>query len=188
MFTGLIEDVGLIRDIRTRGNYQVLTIETCLADGTMAIGDSLSCDGACLTVTVVEDGRLVVEASQETASRTILDYYKAGQNLNLERALKVGQRLGGHFVLGHVDCTGKIDLIKPVGDSVEVAVSYDTDFDPLVIEKGSIAVNGMSLTVNSVRSGWLSVNLIPHTVGQTTIASFAKGDPVSYTHLTLPTN
>lgn len=179
MFTGLIEDVGTITDLGTRGNYRILTIRSRLADEHLHLGDSVDCDGACLTVVEVNRGSFVVEASQETAARTILNGYKRGTTLNLERALQVGGRLGGHFVSGHVDCTGKVDYARRVGESLEVAVGFDRKFDPLVIEKGSIAVNGISLTVNAVRPGWFSVNLIPHSVGRTTVGQFQSGDNVN---------
>lgn len=179
MFTGLIEDVGTVTDLRTRGNFRILTIASTLAGSELRIGDSVDCDGACLTVVEIGSGSFTVEASQETAARTILEHYRRGSRINLERALQVGSRLGGHFVLGHVDCTGTVEYTRPVGESLEIAVKYDQSFDPLVVEKGSIAINGISLTINAVRSGWLSVNLIPHSVAQTTVGGFRPGEAVN---------
>ncbi len=179
MFTGLIEDVGTITDLHTRGNYRVMTVESRLADDQLQIGDSVDCDGACLTVTEKGHGTFIVEASQETAARTILINYRRGDKLNLERALQVGARLGGHFVTGHIDCTGTVESARMIGESLEIAVSFDKQYDPLVIEKGSIAINGISLTINSERSGWFSVNLIPHSVAQTTIGDFRPGQQVN---------
>ncbi len=179
MFTGLIEDVGLLKDIRSRGNYKVLTIASKIADDNLALGDSIDCDGACLTVTEFGKGQFTVEASQETAARTILNSYRPGRRINLERALQVGGRLGGHFVSGHIDCTGTIEHARTVGESLEIAVTFDRQYDRLVIEKGSIAINGISLTVNAVKPGWFAVNLIPHSVAQTTVGDWKAGESVN---------
>ena len=179
MFTGLIEDVGTITDLGARGNYRVLTIASRLADETLKLGDSVDCDGACLTVVGINSDTFVVEASQETAARTILGTYRRGSRLNLERALQAGARLGGHFVLGHVDCTGTVEIARKVGESLEITVAFDKKYDPLVIEKGSIAINGISLTINSETPGSLTVNLIPHSVAQTTIGDFQSGQKVN---------
>ncbi len=179
MFTGLIEDVGRLRDIRSRGNYRILTIESTVADSGLALGDSVDCDGACLTVTAMGKGQFTVEASQETAARTILNTYRPGRRINLERALQVGGRLGGHFVSGHIDCTGQIDHARLIGESLEIAVAFDKAYDKLVIEKGSIALNGISLTINAVRPGWFSVNLIPHSITKTTVSDWKPGESVN---------
>jgi len=179
MFTGLIETVGRIEALKTRGNYIVITVSSSIPADQIQIGESIACDGACLTVTSKVADRFVVEASQETAEKTTLRHFRVGGALNLERALQVGSRLGGHFVSGHIDCTGAVDHLKPVGDSRELAVKYDVAFDPYVIDKGSIAINGVSLTVNRTRSGWFSVNLIPHTAKETTLDKLSSGAPVN---------
>jgi riboflavin synthase len=179
MFTGLIESVGAVRATGSRGNYTVLTIASHIPTAQLTIGESIACDGACLTVVRTEADAFVVEASQETAARTILRAYRPGSRINLERALRVGDRLGGHFVAGHVDCTGEVEYAKRVGESLELAVTYDSGYDRLVIEKGSIAINGVSLTVNACRTGWLSVNLIPHTVAETTLVAASAGTAVN---------
>ena len=176
MFTGIIETVGTIKDLRTRGNYRVLTIASSLPLDQIQLGESIACDGSCLTVVAVNKDAFVVEASQETIARTTLGAYKTGQKINLERALAVGSRLGGHFVSGHIDDTGTVDYIRPVGESIELAIGYDSRFDPFVIEKGSIAINGVSLTVNQCRPGWFAVNIIPHTVKATTLTDIKAGD------------
>jgi len=180
MFTGLIERTGRVGKIVKRGNYRVLTVEPSGAfDSPLVLGESVACDGACLTVVSLTNDSFVVEVSQETVERTLARGYKTGSLINLERAMKLGERLGGHLVSGHVDEVGTADYLRPVGESLELAVKFSSDNDHLVIEKGSIAINGVSLTVNAVRSGWLSVNLIPHTASQTTIGVVKPGDKVN---------
>ncbi len=179
MFTGLVQAVGRISAIGKRGNYRILTVASEMADQTIRIGESVACDGACLTVVERRTGSFTVEASQETAQHTILADYRAGSQINLERALQVGDRLGGHFVTGHVDTAGNVDYCRQVGESLEIALTFAQEFDSLVIGKGSIAINGVSLTVNKVKPGWLSVNVIPHTTGETTISDFRGGRRVN---------
>ncbi|MFQ6007978.1 MAG: riboflavin synthase [Candidatus Zixiibacteriota bacterium] len=179
MFTGLVETVGTIKRLRKSGNYRVVSITTELGADELRPGESISCDGACLTVVSVDKNLFVVEASQETARRTILSTYRVGSKVNLERALRADSRLGGHFVTGHIDDTGVVDTVRPGGDSLELAIQYDAKYDNLVIEKGSIAVNGVSLTVNDTRSGWFHVNLIPFTVKKTTLGRLKTGDRVN---------
>ena len=143
MFTGLIETVGTVAGIRRRGNYLVLTIASELPLEQIRIGESIACDGPCLTVVVVEKEGFVVEASQETIEKTTLAGVRQGDRINLERALQVGSRLGGHFVSGHIDDTARVDRLRQIGESWELAVAFNTRFDRLVIEKGSIAINGV---------------------------------------------
>jgi len=175
MFTGLVQSVGTISAIRERGDYKVLTVAAPIADESIELGESIACDGVCLTVTAATPGAFVVEASAESAARTVLGSYRVGARINLERALRVGDRLGGHFVTGHVDAVGKVSSLTTVGGSLELAVDFDPGYDRLVIEKGSIAISGVSLTVNRVRSGWFSVNVIPHTARETTIVDLHEG-------------
>ena len=179
MFTGLIETTGTITDIKERGNYRILSIAASFADDDLRIGDSIACDGACLTVVSIVPHGFDVEVSQESLKKTIIGSYRAGTRLNVERALKMGDRLGGHFVTGHIDDTGQVKYVRQVGRSKEVAVRYDSRYDPLVVEKGSIAINGVSLTVNASHSGWCTVNLIPHTVQATTLAHLKAGEEVN---------
>jgi len=179
VFTGLIEAIGTVKDLRTRGNYRVLTITSTLTDNNLALGESVACDGACLTVVSVDKEQFAVEASQETVKCTILNDYTVGTRINLERALRVGGRLGGHFVSGHVDDTGVIDYVRPVEESLELALKFDPQFSRLVIDKGSITINGVSLTVNATRTGWCSVNLIPFTAKETTLGLLQSGHKVN---------
>jgi len=179
MFTGLIESVGEVKDVSRRGDYRVLTITSSIDPGEIELGESIACDGACLTVTEVGKEHFVVEASPETVARSIVGDYRTGRRINLERAMRMGDRLGGHLVSGHVDDIGVVDFARRVGESISLAVRFERRHDPLVIEKGSIAVNGVSLTINDLRTGWLAVNLIPHTMGATTFESLGAGDKVN---------
>lgn len=178
MFTGLIEDIGTLKQLRTRDDYRVLGIESRIAEE-LKVGESVSCDGACLTVTALKGRIFEVEASPETERKTIVGYYRRGTRINLERAVRVGDRLGGHIVSGHVDSTGTVSLARKTGESRELGITFDSSYDDLVIEKGSVAINGVSLTVNRVKSGWLSVNIIPHTAAMTTLGEIVNADKVN---------
>jgi riboflavin synthase len=179
MFTGLVETKGLIHELKSRGNYSVMTVTSSIPGDQIRIGESIACNGACLTVVDTGEDHFTVEISQETAERVDMGRFRAGSQLNLERALQLGARLGGHLVSGHVDTVGRVDYLRPVGQSLELAVTFDQRFDPLVIDKGSVALDGVSLTINRCRSGWLSVNLIPHTAKQTTLSQLRPGDAVN---------
>ena len=179
MFTGLVETTGTVREIRRRGDYRVLSIAAATDGEPFSSGESIACDGVCLTVVSSADGSFVAEASGETAGRTTVGNYRAGSVVNVERAVKAGGRLGGHLVSGHIDDVGVVDHLRPAGESLVLAVRFAQRFDPLVIEKGSVAINGVSLTVNDVRPGWMSVNLIPHTAGATTLGSLTASDKVN---------
>ncbi|MBI5267401.1 MAG: riboflavin synthase [candidate division Zixibacteria bacterium] len=179
MFTGFIETVGTLAEVTNRGDYRVLRISVPESFGPLALGESISCDGACLTVTACSLGDFVVEASQETISRTIMADYIAGRAINLERALRADSRMGGHFVTGHVDTVGTIEYFRQVGESWELAVRFDARFDRLVVEKGSVAIDGVSLTVNLCESGVCVVNLIPFTLGATNLSKVKPGVSVN---------
>lgn len=142
-------------------------------------GESISVDGCCLTLTGYDRSSFAVEASQETVRLTILKNYRTGDNVNLERALQPSGRLGGHFVTGHVDCTGEIRDLKKIGDSIEMTVGFPEAYDNFVVEKGSIAINGISLTINQILKDTFIVNLIPFTQAETTINNLNKLDKVN---------
>ncbi len=179
MFTGLIETTGKVESVGSRGNYKVLTIaaEKSLSDYTL--GESICCDGACLTVVAFTSNSFTVEVSQETLARTTLASCRVGARLNLERSLKVGDRLGGHFVTGHIDTVGSIKEVKQIGESTELLIEFEGAYRNLVVEKGSIAINGVSLTVNTCGDNWLSVNIIPHTLKATTLSGLRARDAVN---------
>ena len=179
MFTGLVETVGTVKGLARRGNYSVMTVESALPGDELRKGDSIACSGACLTVIDLGKSDFSIEISQETAARVDLGKYQVGCRINLERAMRMGDRLGGHLVSGHVDAIGKVDYLKKIGQSLELAILFDSRFDALVIDKGSIAIDGVSLTVNQCRTGWLTVNLIPHTSGVTTLSDLKAGDSVN---------
>ena len=179
MFTGLIETIGRIEQITSRKNYKVLRVHSSMPTSELTIGESISCDGACLTVVSKDAQSFTVEASQETIAKTILRNYKSGTEINLERAIRVGDRLGGHIVSGHVDCTGRIDELRKVGDSIELTVSFDKQYSKFIIDKGSITINGISLTINQTSQNRLTVNIIPHTDDVTTVHNLSRGDEVN---------
>jgi len=179
MFTGLVEEIGVVRRVmRSRdGARLVIAAEKVLED--TKIGDSLSVSGACLTVTQVESGQFVADCMAETLSRTTIGLLKAGSRVNLERALALGQRLGGHLVLGHVDAVGEIKRMESKGDALEVRSSLPGEIERLVAEKGSIAIDGVSLTIMRVEPGEFVVGLIPHTIEATTLVDLGSGSRVN---------
>jgi riboflavin synthase len=179
MFTGIIETVGTVVSIKPRGNYRLLKLKPGHPFEELAVGESISVDGCCLTVTEFDKTAFAVEASQETAGLSIIKSYKTGTRVNLERALKPSGRLGGHFVTGHIDCTGKVHEVKGVGESLELAVRFPEEYAEFLVAKGSVAVNGISLTVNRVEGDVFDVNLIPFTREWTTVDGLTEGDHVN---------
>lgn len=182
MFTGIITSIGRITNVDPRGDLRV-TIETGNDTTDLAIGASVSCSGVCLTVVTKAPGQFCVDVSGETTSRTAKGQWLAGRRLNLERALKVGDELGGHIVTGHVDAVGRIESVEPVGDSTRITIIVPKDIAPFVAEKGSICLDGVSLTVNSVEDtaggARFTINVIPHTASWTTFDTIAAGDEIN---------
>ena len=183
MFTGIITDIGTIDKVEQRGDMRV-TIGCRYDMSGIAIGASIACSGVCLTV--VEKGAdwFAVDISGETVSRSAKGMWKADGRLNLERSLKVGDELGGHIVTGHVDATGSVLSVEPDGDSRVVTISVPAALAPYVAAKGSIAIDGVSLTVNTVAdqddgSAQFTINLIPHTWQVTTFDTLEKGREVN---------
>jgi riboflavin synthase len=173
MFTGIITDIGDIISVEQRGDLR-LVVGTAYDMDSVAIGASIACSGVCLTVVEKASGQFAVDASAETVSRTAAGMWSAGNRLNLERALKVGDELGGHIVTGHVDGVGQIVANEPVGDSWKVTVSAPASLSPYIAAKGSITVDGVSLTVNEVTdqadgTAHFTLNIIPHTAEMTTL-------------------
>ena len=180
MFTGIVEDIGTVADVLRRTKESTITIRVRKIDPRELVnGESISVSGACLTVTSVAGDAFTVDASRETLSRTSLGKLRAGHTVNLERSLRAGDRMGGHIVSGHVDGVGKVRSKKKRGSSVEFTFSAPTDVMKYVVEKGSVAVNGVSLTVNTVGGDEFTVNIIPFTLAETTFGSLRTGSPVN---------
>lgn len=183
MFTGIITDIGEVLAIEQRGDTR-LRIGTSYDPASIALGASIACSGCCLTA--VETGRLAdgrgwftVDASAETLSKTTLGSWKQGTRINLERAARLGDELGGHIVSGHVDGVGKIQDIKPEGDSLRFTFSVLANIARFIAAKGSVAIDGTSLTVNEVDGVSFGVNIIPHTQNVTTWGHAKAGDAVN---------
>jgi riboflavin synthase len=178
MFTGIVTDVGSVRSVSVAGDTR-FEIATAYDTGGIAIGASIACGGACLTV--VEKGAdwFAVQASAETLACTTLGGWRQGTRINLERALKIGDELGGHIVSGHVDGVGRLTSRRPEGASIRLEFSLDPALMPYVAPKGSITVDGTSLTVNEVTGDRFGVNIIPHTAHATTLGDLREGNAVN---------
>jgi riboflavin synthase len=182
MFTGIVTDIGSIRTAEQRGDLRLVV--ACHFDmAGVAIGASIACSGVCLTVVDKGADWFAVDLSAETVSRTAQGAWTTGRALNLERALKVGDELGGHIVTGHVDGIGEVVAITPEGDSHRVEIRVPADLAPYIAPKGSITVDGVSLTVNAVEDSAegtrFGLNLIPHTWDVTTLGTLGMGQPVN---------
>jgi riboflavin synthase len=183
MFTGITTDIGTIRSAEQRGDLR-LVIETGMPVEDAALGASIACSGCCLTVIERGPDWFAVDASGETIACTAKGRWHPGTKLNLERALKLGDELGGHIVTGHVDGVGRIDSIAEVGGSHQVSVRVEHALAPYIAAKGSVTVDGVSLTVNAVKdqadgSAIFGLNIIPHTWGVTTFHALKPGDDVN---------
>jgi riboflavin synthase len=178
MFTGIVTDIGKVRKVQQRGDLR-LQIETGYDTTTIELGASIACSGACLTVVDKGDDWFAVNVSGETVSRTATDHWREGAKLNLERSLRLGDELGGHIVSGHVDAVGEVTGVDSDGDSTRIEVRVPRQLGPMVAPKGSIALDGVSLTVNTVEdvdnATRFTVNIIPHTAQQTTLTQIAVG-------------
>jgi riboflavin synthase len=178
MFTGIVTDIGTVRTADQRGDLR-LEIETGYDTATIDLGASIACSGVCLTVVDKGEDWFAVDVSGETASRTAADHWRQGTKLNLERSLRLGDELGGHIVTGHVDAVGEVTAVDSKGDSTRIEVRVPRQIGPMIAPKGSIALDGVSLTVNTVAdaddSTRFTVNIIPHTAQQTTLAQIAAG-------------
>lgn len=175
MFTGIVDDVGRLRAIRDTERDRRFEIETAYDTGSLELGASVSHAGCCLTIVERGPGWFAVEVSGETLSVTTLADWREGAPINLERALKVGDELGGHIVSGHVDGVGHVVSVEPEGGSRRVRIRAPQPLHRYIAPKGSIAVDGVSLTVNEVDGEVFGVNLIPHTWEVTTLGCLAPG-------------
>ena len=182
MFTGIVTDVGTVRSAEQRGDLR-LQIQTGYDLDTIDLGASIACSGTCLTVVDKGDGWFAVDVSGETKGRTARGLWSEGANLNLERSLRMGDEIGGHIVTGHVDAVGEVVEARAEGDSVQILVRVPSELGAMIAPKGSIALDGVSLTVNEVEDSpdgtSFSVNIIPHTAQQTTFAGIAAGQQLN---------
>lgn len=178
MFTGIIEAVGRIKQVEQRDKGVRLTIASDRLDfSDVAVGDSIAANGVCLTVIALAGNAYTVDVSQESLSCTV-GLGEPGE-VNLEKAMRLSDRLGGHLVSGHVDGVGEVVKFEPVGESHLLAIRAPKELSRFIAPKGSITVNGVSLTVNEVRDGAFSINLIPHTVEVTTLKHLKPGARVN---------
>ena len=175
MFTGIIEEVGLITEV----SQDSLIFQGEIVREGLKIGDSLSLNGTCLTVTELKDNVISVNVVPETLKRSNLGRLKSGSTVNLERAILVDGRLNGHFVQGHVDCTGTIESIDTQEDALFISITSSLQLNRYVVEKGFIAVDGVSLTVVNCEGIRFSVTIVPHTYKHTIINSYKVGDEVN---------
>ncbi len=178
MFTGIIEDIGEVLKIRPRLDVYELEIKSRFADE-LSIGDSVSVNGACLTVVEKTESTFTVELSAETVARTSFLDLKIGDYVNLERALRASSRLDGHIVTGHVDGVGTVTSIKSTGRAAEIFIRLPEDLIPFVATKGSIAIDGISLTVASREGSIIRISVIPHTFRNTTLSFKKPGSRVN---------
>ena len=179
MFTGIIEGLGKIAAIRSSGQGDRVTIEADFLLDQTKIGDSISVSGACLTAVKIEDRRFEVDVSPETLKTTILYQAKVGDLVNLERAMRFSDRIDGHLVSGHIDGTGVIKQREMMGNAIIVAIAAGESLTRYMIAKGSVAVDGISLTINRCDAGSFSISIIPHTSKLTTIGIKKRGDRVN---------
>ncbi len=181
MFTGLIETVGRVRSTTRSGDSLRLSVEAPfpLPDDALAIGDSVAVNGACLTVSGLFAGGFFADVMGVTARKTLIASLRTGEPVNLERALKVGSRLGGHFVTGHVDGVGRVGGSRRDGIAILLSVRHDESLSRYIVSTGSVAVNGASLTVCDARAREFTVSLVPHTASNTTLPGLRAGDAVN---------
>lgn len=179
MFTGLIEEIGTIEAVDGRAGAIDITVRGSRVMDDLKVDDSIALDGCCQTVVRLNDSSFTVTAVEETLRKTTLGEFFSGRSVNLERAVRIGDRLGGHFVQGHVDCVGKVIEREQLDGSWLYRISYPQEFSSLVISVGSIAINGVSLTAAQVRDNTCTVSIIPHTHAMTTFGQLTVGTDVN---------
>ncbi len=178
MFTGIITDLGKVRSVTKTGDTR-FEFTTSYDTSTIEIGASIACNGACMTVIETGDDWFAISASGESLSKTTMGAWKEGDAVNFERAMKIGDELGGHIVSGHVDGLAKIVSITPEGESHRFVFEAPDSLKNFIAPKGSVALDGISLTVNEVEGGRFGINIIPHTMQVTTLGSLKEGDSVN---------
>ena len=183
MFTGIVTDVGTVRGVEKRGDLR-LVIGTSFDLDSVDLGASIACSGVCLTVVDKGEDWFAVDVSGETVSRSAPDHWLEGSKVNLERALRLGDELGGHLVTGHVDAVASVTDRSPEGDSTRIGIQVPRELAPMIAPKGSITLDGVSLTVNEVRDAkdgraHFTVNIIPHTAKNTTLGQLRAGQQLN---------
>jgi len=176
MFTGIIEDQGIIKKIAKQAQAAQLTIENKLPSDQLSPGDSIAVDGVCLTVTTLTDKEFIADISPETLKRTTLGSKRQGSRVNLERALKLSDRLGGHLVTGHIDGIASIKSITSLANAIQIEFAAPDHILHYLVEKGSVAIDGISLTVNQCTDSGFNVMIIPFTASHTTLQQKKSGD------------
>jgi riboflavin synthase len=179
MFTGLVEEIGTISEVHPRGNEISIVVSCHLINEGVNQGDSINIDGVCQTVVAISKEGLRFDTVAETLKKTTFSAFKRGTRVNLERALRADSRFGGHFVLGHVDTTGKVGSVVKLTGSYELKINFDSKYDKYVVPVGSICINGVSLTVAEKGKGWLKVAIIPHTWANTSLAELKVNSEVN---------
>ncbi len=179
MFTGIIEGLGAIAVIRPSGQGRRLTVDADFELSGSKIGDSISVSGACLTAVRIAGRRFDADVSPETLDKTTFGAARVGERVNLERAMRLSDRVDGHLVSGHIDGTGVIESREAVGNVLVVGIGVSEELARFMIVKGSVAVDGISLTINTLEAGRFSVSIIPHTAGLTTVGFKPKGERVN---------
>ncbi len=179
MFTGLVEGIGKIVSLQPYKGGLLAEISPTFSLKDINVGDSIAVDGVCLTITEIKGSSFKTHLSPETLVKTTFKYKISGEFVNLEKALKLGDRLGGHLVSGHVDGIGRIVSITPIEDFWKLAIEIPSEFVPYLVKKGSIAIDGVSLTINDFRNNTLELMLIPHTLKVTTLCLKKPGDFVN---------
>jgi riboflavin synthase len=176
VFTGIIRERGRLALVQGDGDARHLRIEAPTTASRLSVGDSVSVDGCCLTATEVADGQFAVTAIPETISRTTLGALTQGDEVNLETATRAGEPLGGHYVQGHVDGVGRVESVEPQEEGSRMRIAPPPELIRYCVEKGSIAVGGVSLTIAALSDGAFEVALVPHTLEQTTLGRAQPGD------------
>ncbi len=179
MFTGIVEDLGHLRRREELAAGQRLWVGTSMPTGEFEMGESIAICGACMTVVAVAEGTFAVDVSAESLRRTTLGDLAEGDPVNLERSMRFGDRVGGHIVSGHVDATGTVESIRPEGESSIYTFRIPADLMPMLVEKGSVAVDGISLTCFHCRDELFDVAVIPHTMAVTTLGMRSPGSRVN---------
>ena len=179
MFTGIIQGLGTLFEKRPAGGGMIFGLESDFALADPQEGESIAVNGACLTARNIKGNRFYVDVSPESLRRTVLGTLQAGSRVNLERALRLSDRLGGHLVSGHVDAQSQVMQRRGAGDFTLFTFSLDAGLSRYVVEKGSITINGVSLTVNSCEADRFAVSIIPHTLAVTTLGMLREGDQVN---------